>query len=84
MKRLQSALPAMFSTQDQKRRALPAVLRREAPTESTVKLAKELQVMCIRVAAKDGISAGNWAVDGMVVRILSQREIMLFRTDEQS
>jgi hypothetical protein len=59
------------------------VLQREAPTESTVKLAKELQVLCIRVASKDGISAGNWAVDGMVVRIFSQREIMLFLRDKE-
>jgi len=73
----------MFSTQDHKRRALPAVLPREDPSESTVKLAKELQLLCIQVAKQDGVSAGNWAVDGIVARIPSQREIMLYRTDEE-
>ena len=62
---------------------LQPLLQCEAPTASTVELAKEVQLWCIRVARKDGMSDGNWAVHGMVVRIFSQRETMLFLTDKQ-
>jgi len=69
--------------QPQKRQALPPVLRRDIPTDCTLKLAQQLQRLCMRLAAKDGISRGNWAVNGAIVRIFSQREIMLYLDDAQ-
>jgi len=82
MKRFQQLLPQLFD-QPQKRQALPPVLRRDIPTDCTLKLAQQLQRLCMRLAAKDGISRGNWAVNGAIVRIFSQREIMLYLDDAQ-
>ena len=59
------------------------VFQRETPTEFTVKLETEFHLLCIRVDSEDNISSRNCVVNDMVVRIFSQREIMLYLRDEQ-
>ena len=58
MKRI-TQFPELLSTPAHKRRASGPVLHREAPSDFTVKLAKYFQVLCVRVAAKDGIFMGT-------------------------
>ena len=61
----------------------PVFIARARQTGSTTQLVMEFQLLCFELGCKDKICQGNWAVNGVVLRVWSLREILLYMTEAQ-